>query len=90
MVLYTIMVFGSLFLHFWSERNRRAFWICISAALVVHGLFLYVIRSIFPFRSVLIVVPIALVEASVIFVAIDKILGDRSVGRPTSALEFRE
>ena len=33
MALYTIMVFGPLFLGLWSERNPRAFWISISSVL---------------------------------------------------------
>ena len=82
MTLYTIMVVGAPFLHFWSERNRRAFWVNMSWAMIVHCLFLYIIRSAFPFRSVLVVVPIALIEASVMFVAMDKILGTRTVERP--------
>jgi hypothetical protein len=77
MTLYTIMVFGPLFLSLWSERNRRAFWVGMSSAIVAHGLFLYMIRLTFPFRTILIVIPIVLVEASVMFVAMDKILGDR-------------
>lgn len=83
MAVYTIMALGAPLLHFWSERNRRVFWIVISSAMIVHGLFLYIIRSTFPFRSVLVVVPIALIEASVLFVAMDRILGDRAVERTT-------
>jgi cellulose synthase/poly-beta-1,6-N-acetylglucosamine synthase-like glycosyltransferase len=88
--LFTSFVFVPLFMFFWSEINRGAFWFSISAAIVVHGLLLYVIRSVFPFSSVLVVVPIALVEASAIFVAIDKILGERSVEHPAATPGFRE
>jgi hypothetical protein len=81
MMLYTIMVFGPLFLGLWSERNRRTFWIGMSSAVVVHGLFLYAIRSTFPFSTVLVVIPVALVEAALIFVIIDKVPGG---GDPTA------
>lgn len=82
MALYTFMVFGPLFLGLWSERNRRIFWVTMSAAIVVHGLFLYMIRATFPFSTVLIVVPIAIAEAAAIFAAMDKIMNDRNVERP--------
>jgi hypothetical protein len=79
MVLYTIMVFGAPVMHFWSERNRRAYWVILSSAMIAHALFLYVIRSVFPFRSVWLIVPIALIEAVGIFVVMDKTLSDDSV-----------
>ena len=66
-------------MHFWSERDRPAFWIILSSAIIVHGLFLYFIRAIFPFRSVWIVVPIALIEATGILAVLDKMLGDSNV-----------
>lgn len=84
MTLYTIMVFGAPVMHFWSERNRNAFWIIMTFAMIVHGVFLYIIRTTFPFRSVWIVVPIALIEATGIFVVMDKALGDRSTERPNN------
>lgn len=89
MLLYTFFVFGPLFLGLWSERNRRAFWICMSAAFAAHGAFLYVIRSTFPFSSVLIVVPIALVEAAAIFAAMDRILSGRGAERPSLSDSLR-
>ena len=76
MTIYTSMVFGSLFLGLWSERHRPAFWVGILLALPTHGLILYAIRSTFPFRSILIVVPIALTEAVAMLAAFLKILGD--------------
>lgn len=82
MLLFSSFVFVPLFLGLWSERHRRIFWMCISLAVVVHGLLLYFIRSTFPFSTVLIVIPIALVEAVVIFAVMDKVLGDRSIERP--------
>lgn len=63
-------------MHFWSERNRPAFWVIMSSAMIVHGFFLYIIRTIFPFRSVWIVVPIALIEATGILAVMLKTLGD--------------
>ncbi|MGA2675126.1 MAG: hypothetical protein ABSE99_18065 [Terracidiphilus sp.] len=77
MTLYTIMVFVPVFLGLWPERNRRVFWGSMSSAIIMHGLFLYMIRSTFPFRTILVVIPIVLIEASVIYVAMDKVLGDR-------------
>lgn len=82
MALYTSMVFVPLFLGLWAERNRHAFRVSMFSAIIVHGLFLYMIRSTFPFRTVLVIVPIALVEAAGKFAALDKILCNRSVVSP--------
>ncbi len=69
-------------MHFWSERDRRAFWIILLSAIIVHSLFLYFVRTIFPFRSVWIVVPIALIEATGILAVMDKMLGNSNVEYP--------
>lgn len=80
MALYTTFVFGPLFLGLWAERHRLVFWIGILLTLALHGMLLYSIRSMFPFRTVLVVIPIALVESSVMFILMLKALGDRGAG----------
>jgi hypothetical protein len=79
MSLFTIMVFGPLLLGLWPQRTSRFFWMTMSAAVIAHGAFLYAIRETFPFSTVLIVVPIALLEAATLFVAIDKVFGNQNV-----------
>jgi hypothetical protein len=78
MVLYSFFVFGPLFLGLWSERHRQVFWTSMSSAIILHGFLLYMVRSVFPFSTVLVVVPMALIEALALFVVMDKILGERS------------
>lgn len=78
MALYTYFVIVPLFLGFWSERRRGIFWVSMSSAILAHGLFLYGFRSVFPFKTVLVVIPTALIEALALIVAMDKILGERS------------
>jgi hypothetical protein len=75
--LFTFMVFGCLFLGLWPDRHRRLWGTAILFALALHGIVLYLIRSMFPFRSILIIIPIALAEAVAMFTLILKILGDR-------------
>jgi threonine/homoserine efflux transporter RhtA len=75
MALYTFFVFGPLALALWSSRRQRNFWIGASLLIATHAVVLYIIRSIFPFRSVLIVIPIALVEACALYLIMLKMIG---------------
>jgi threonine/homoserine efflux transporter RhtA len=75
MALYTFFVFGPLALALWSSRRQRNFWIGASLLIAAHAVVLYIIRSIFPFRSVLIVIPIALVEACALYLIMLKMIG---------------
>jgi hypothetical protein len=76
MTLYTYFVFGPLTLGLWSSRDRPRFWTGALLVCGVHGLVLYLIRSIFPFKSVLIIVPISLVEAAAMYMFMLKVIGD--------------
>jgi cellulose synthase/poly-beta-1,6-N-acetylglucosamine synthase-like glycosyltransferase len=76
MALYTFFVFGPLALAQWSSRRQRNFWIGASLLIAAHGLVLYIIRSIFPFRSVLVIIPIALIEACALYFIMLKMIGD--------------
>jgi len=42
---------------------------------------LYIVRTVFPFKTVLIVVPIALLEAVILYAAMLKILGEEMTER---------
>jgi cytochrome bd-type quinol oxidase subunit 2 len=65
MVLYSVMVLGLLFLSFWSDRGRREFWKGIAFVVLLHAVFLLLIRSLFPFKTILIVLPMAITEGVV-------------------------
>jgi hypothetical protein len=82
MVLYTLFVFGPLALGLWPSTNRRVFWIGAFIMFAAHGVVLYVIRSTFPFRSVLVVIPIALVEACAMYMLMLKMLGNEEAEEP--------
>lgn len=76
MALYSAMVLGPLIFAFWSDWSRNRFWICIFLAPALHVVALFLIRPVFPFRSVLVVVPIALAEATVLATVVVKVLGE--------------
>jgi hypothetical protein len=76
MALYSFFIFGPLFLGLWPDRKRTNFWAGMVFMLSLHSVLLYAVRSIFPFRNVLTIIPIALVEACVMFLLMLKILGD--------------
>jgi hypothetical protein len=82
MLLYSLFVFGSLTLGLWSMRGRTSFWIGALLTFVLHGLVLYAIRSTFPFGSVFVVIPIALVEACAMYLLMLKVVGPGQAERP--------
>jgi hypothetical protein len=75
MFLYTVMVLAPLSLGTWLERNRDRFWRAAMIAIILHGTVLYSIRNLFPFRSILTIVPIALLEASGLFMLMLWVVG---------------
>jgi hypothetical protein len=75
MTLYSCFIFGPLALALWSSRNLLGFWMVTMLTLAAHALVLYMLRFTFPFSSVLIVIPIALVEVCAIYMVALKLLG---------------
>jgi hypothetical protein len=63
MVLYTVMVLGLLFIGLWSERGRAKFRTGLCLLVLLHLLVLASMRSLFPFKTILVVIPVAIVEA---------------------------
>ena len=63
MLLYTVLVLGLMLISFWSDRGRARFWRAIGLVLLLHFALLFSIRSLFPFRTILVIIPIAIVEA---------------------------
>ena len=62
MALYSIIVLGLLLIGFWSDRSRQRFWMGIGLVVLLHSATLISIRSLFPFKTILVVIPIALTE----------------------------
>lgn len=62
MAMYTAMTVGLVLVGFWSDRRRPRFPIAVCSILAAHCGVLFAIRGIFPFRTVLTIVPLALIE----------------------------
>jgi hypothetical protein len=61
--LYSAVVVGLLVWGLFSHRNEPGFWSGMSLVVLLHCIFLYLIRPVFPFTSMYSVVPFMLVEA---------------------------
>jgi hypothetical protein len=75
MVLYSVIVLGLLFISFWSDRGRRKFWKGIALVVLSHVVFLILIRSLFPFNTFLIVLPMAIIEGVVAATLFLRVIG---------------
>jgi phosphatidylglycerophosphate synthase len=75
-LLYSMIILGVLLSSFWSDRRRSGFWTGMSIVFLLHGVVLFFIHSYFPFRTILTVVPILLVEGIVVIIIMVKVLGD--------------
>jgi len=76
MALYTGFVFIPLITGFWPDFSRGRFWICILLTPALHALVLFLVRPIFPVRTVLVLIPIALFEFVVLAALMLKVLGE--------------
>ena len=77
MAMYSAFVIFPVLLGSWTHRHQPRFWSGIALLLGAHALFLLLIRSIFPFRSIWAVVPLILLEAIGAFVFLLRWFGDR-------------
>lgn len=75
MVLYSVIVLGLLLISFWSDRSQREFWKGIGLVVLLHVGFLILIRSLFPFKTILIVLPMALTEGVVAATLFLRVIG---------------
>ena len=60
----------------WSDRRRPRYLTAICTAILIHTVILFLLRTVFPFKTVLTVVPIALLEAVILYAIMLKILGE--------------
>ncbi len=74
MGLYTMMILVPLALGLWADRHRRGFWIGVLLILVLHGFWLYFARTMFPFRTILLAISMALVEFTAMSIFMLKLL----------------
>ena len=63
--LYSIIVLGLLLIGFWSDRRRQRFWQAIGLVVLLHAALLISMRSLFPFKTILVLIPIAIMECVV-------------------------
>jgi hypothetical protein len=77
MALYTACVVLPLFFGLWANVTRGRFWAGMAAVLGIHILVLYAIRSTFPFRTILQIIPLILIEAFAMFFFMAKLLDDK-------------
>jgi hypothetical protein len=74
-VLYTVIVLGLLLIGFWSERSRQKFWKGICLVVLLHLALLVSIRSLFPFKTILLVIPMAIMEGIIAATLFLKVVG---------------
>lgn len=75
MALYSVLVLGLLVIGFWSDRSRQQFWRGIGLVVLLHLALLISIRSLFPFKTILAVIPIAIAEGVIAGTLFLKIIG---------------
>jgi hypothetical protein len=78
MTLYSTMVLGLLMLGLWSDRHRPRYWAGMFLVSLLHGITLVLVRPLFPFSTVLTVVPLALAEGAVLFALMMRLLRGNS------------
>lgn len=76
MAFYSIMSLGVAVMGVWSDRRRPRYLTAICTAILIHTVILFLLRTVFPFKTVLTVVPIALLEAVILYAIMLKILGE--------------
>lgn len=75
MTLYSAMFFLPFLLFFWKDRHHANFWIGTGLVVLLHCVTLFLIRSYFPFGTILVVLPIVLIEGTVLAIVMLKSLG---------------
>jgi len=80
MSLYSAMILLPLSFFFWTDRHRPRFWMGTALILLLHAMLLLGIHSMFPFRTILVVLPILLIEGILLAILMIKLLGDENTG----------
>ena len=75
MLLYSVVVVGPLVRAAWSRRSNPRFAMAVATMALLHCVFLVGARSMFPFRTILFMIPVALSESVIVFTLMLKIFG---------------
>jgi hypothetical protein len=75
MLLYTVIVLGSLLIGFWADRGREKVWKGICVVVLLHVALLVSIRSLFPFKTILAIIPMAIMEGTIAATLFLKLVG---------------
>jgi hypothetical protein len=78
MTFYSTVVLGLLVLGLWPDRDRPRYWAGMLLVFLLHGITLLLARPLFPFTTVLTVVPLALAEGAFLFALMIGLLGGNS------------
>jgi hypothetical protein len=74
MAMYSALTVGLVLVGFWADRRRPRFLIAVCSVLAAHCALLFAIRGIFPFRTILTVYSLAIIEGTALAVLLLKIL----------------
>ncbi|MDW5264240.1 MULTISPECIES: hypothetical protein [Acidobacteriaceae] len=75
MALYSGMVLIPFLFGFWKDRHRANFWTGVGLLILLHCVTLILIHSYFPFRTILLILPIVLIEGTILAIVMLKSLG---------------
>jgi hypothetical protein len=75
MLFYSGVVLGLLIIAFWTDHGRRRFWVGICLVVLLHIACLLLIRPLFPFKTILVVIPVALMEITAAAILFLKTVG---------------
>jgi hypothetical protein len=76
MAFYSALVAMAVLFSFWPERKTPGFWKGIGCSAVLHCAVLSVIHRLFPFSTVLTVLPIAFVEFVLVAIVMIEFVGE--------------
>ena len=75
MLLYSVVVIGALLWAAWSRRRNPRFIMAVASMAQLHCVVLGGAKDMFPFRTIFLMVPVALSELVIVFTLMLKILG---------------
>jgi hypothetical protein len=75
MAMYSAMLLLPFLFFFWKDRHHTHFWTGTGLVILLHGVTLLLIHSYFPFGTILIVLPVLLIEGTALAIVMLKSLG---------------
>jgi hypothetical protein len=74
---YSLLILGIVFTFLWTQPRNRKLLPVIGLVLLIHGIALFALQQFFPFRTVLVVVPLGFIEVVILLAVVIKVLGDQ-------------